>query len=415
MIRTAEPPREPAPPAEDERLLAEVEASLRDGEAIYRWWAAQDAAGGPAERFELTRVPNRLATGYSFFGEVPLAGAPGRPLPVMGDVPDLLYDRPKIGPRGTWTREVEEFALRYFMRVSDFAEPEAIPPEHAPPVLPGLSLCPQGFVQRKGFGFEQLYYKLRGSGAVGRFPEAERTAIVDVRELGARYDWVVALVRLFDFDLTYPIDPQLPRVSLPLRETAWVVLSDAFVVRQEAPAPGIAGRYAFGYAMLRRRDERGILAYGPGRFDSGFQLFEFTVADTGEIRVRMPFVVNRPTRLMDVSLDPFQWGLTAAELATFGLARPWLEPLRRVAEAMPWGRLGFDPVFSSVALLNLATLGQASRLYCVSREQLEKLMLIFHFNQYYAMVTGSLLTWRQVPDWLDRAALPEWARSGRIA
>lgn len=193
-----------------------------------------------------------------------------------------------------------------------------------------------------------------------------------------------------------------------------MVLSDAFVERREAPEPGVAGRYAFGYAMLRRPEERGILAYGPGRFDAGFQLFEFTVHDAGEIRVRMPFVVNRPERLVDVSLDPFQWGLTVTELATFGLARPWVDPLRRIARAMPWGRLGIDPVFSSVALLNLATFGQASRLYCISREQLEKLMLIFHFNQYYAMVTGSLLTWRQVPDWLDRPALPEWARTGRI-
>ena len=46
-------------------------------------------------------------------------------------------------------------------------------------------------MHRKGFGFSQLYYKLR-DGGVARFPPEQEFAIVDVRELYSRYEWIVA-------------------------------------------------------------------------------------------------------------------------------------------------------------------------------------------------------------------------------
>ena len=51
----------------------------------------------------------------------------------------------------------------------------------------------------------------------------------------------------------------------------------------------------------------------------------------------------------------------------------------------------------------------------LATSQLEKLFLIFHYDQYYTMMTGSLLTWRQIADWCDEASLPEFVRSGRSA
>ena len=29
------------------------------------------------------------------------------------------------------------------------------------------------------------------------------------------------------------------------------------------------------------------------------------------------------------------------------------------------------------------------------------------------MITGSLITWRQVDDWLDTASIPLWVKTGR--
>jgi hypothetical protein len=73
----------------------------------------------------------------------------------------------------------------------------------------------------------------------------------------------------------------------------------------------------------------------------------------------------------------------------------------------------FDPVYSFVSLANTLTANQAAQTLCISREQLNKDFLAQHFMQHYVTIVGSLLTWRQIPDWLDRAALPEWVITGR--
>jgi hypothetical protein len=83
---------------------------------------------------------------------------------------------------------------------------------------------------------------------------------------------------------------------------------------------------------------------------------------------------------------------------------------------LPFRPGSFDPVFAGIDLLNLMTLGQASKQLCISKEQLEKIFLIFHFNQYYTMITGSLLTWRQIPNWLaPEEELPPFVVTGRTS
>ena len=59
------------------------------------------------------------------------------------------------------------------------------------------------------------------------------------------------------------------------------------------------------------------------------------------------------------------------------------------------------------------TANQAAQQLCISKEQLEKDFLAQHFIQHYTTIVGSLLTWRQIRDWLDSAALPEWVVTGR--
>ncbi len=399
---------------EERNLLANVDRCLADGIAIKDWWRVADATGDIPDRFDLTRVFNRPEHSYSFFATVPL---PAGPLPVMGDVPWVFYDQPKGRELGRWDLEVQEFAMRYFMRISSFQLPQTVVAEDAPQVpfpLDLLSWCPRGFVTREGFGFRQLYYKLRGTGEIGRFPEAARFAIVDQRELATRYEWVVAEVEIFNFRLAFPLDPALPQVSIPLsQEIQYIILSDAFVVDQIDPAPGLRGRFQFGYAMLRPRHDDSVLAYGPGQFDAGFQLFTWSVGADGIVRVRMPFVVNRPTHILDISLDPLDWAFRAARLLTLGRADRLLEPLHAAIDSLPWRPGGFDPVFAGIDLANLLTLGLADRLLCISKEQLEKYFLVYHFDQYYTMITGSLLTWRQIPNWLDPARIPAWVKTGR--
>jgi hypothetical protein len=401
---------------QESRLLANVDECLAQGIAIMNWWKRADASGSIADRFELTRVFNRPDTGYSFFDQMTLPS--GDTLPVMGDVPDMFYDQPKAGDANQWTAQMEEFALRYFMRISDFRLPQTVPSKaQEPPPFPLdlLSWCPRGYVSRVGFGFQQLFYKLRGSGEIRRFSEEDRFAIVDVRELRTRYEWVVASVEIFSFDLSLPTNTNVPRVSVPLKEIQYIILHEAFVDVRYDPVPDISGAFTFGYAMLKPVDDHSVLAYGPGQFDAGFQLFDFHVLAGGGVRVRMPFVVNRPTQILNISLNPLDWGLWAGEILTFGRAPRLYELFEGLGERLPFKVGTFDPVFTGIDLINIATLGQAAKRFCISKRQLEQIFLIFHFNQYYTMLTGSLLTWRQIRDWLDEKSLPLWVKTGRSA
>ena len=401
---------------EERNLLSQVDHCLAEGIAIRDWWRRAEATGHITDRFVLTQVPNRPDKGYSFFATAPL---PSGPLPVMGDVPNVFYDQPKgRWDLRHWTGNVREFALRYFTRISSFELPQEVVPEGTPTPPPPfnlLSWCPQAFVTKEGFGYQQLYYKLRATGEIGRFPAAASFAIVDQRELATKYEWVVANVDIFNFVLSFPPNPDLPRFGVPMKQSQYIIFSDAFLLDETDPAPDLRGCYQFGYAMLKPRHDDSILVYGPGQFDAGFQLFTFTVHGDGAVRVNMPFVVNRPTQILSISLDPLDWAIRGAEILTGGLAKPLLEPLHAVLDGLPGRPGGFDPVFASIDLANLLTFGQASRQLCISKDQLEKFFLVFHSEQYYTMITGSLLTWRQVDDWLDPANIPLWVQTGRSA
>jgi hypothetical protein len=406
---------------EDLAILDEVEPALADGLALKRWWEQTAAAGSYAERFDLVRVFHRGASSYGFFDRAPLGGGS---LPVMGVYEEMLFDQPKTSATGRLRRELREFVLHYFLRVSAFHRPEvyAEPAEPAAPAAGpaagpawrGLSWCPDPGALYGGFGYSQHYYKLRGSGAVGKFPAGERFRVADLRELGERYEWIVLKVRIFDFKLAFTLPgAAAAQLVLPLAEESYLVVSADFVADQAAPEPGVAGRYGFGYAFLKTPGGGDPLAYGPGRFDAAFKLIRFDLLESGETRVHMAFAANRPTRVLDVSLDPIDWGFGLADLLSLGWASHALAPLKEALGRRPLRLGGFDPVTAGIALANGVSGGLAARRLCISKERLEKDFLVQHFDQHYQMLTGALLTWRQIPDWLDESSLPAWVRSGR--
>jgi hypothetical protein len=75
-------------------------------------------------------------------------------------------------------------------------------------------------------------------------------------------------------------------------------------------------------------------------------------------------------------------------------------------------RFTVDPASAYVAGANLISGGVAAQTLCISIEQLEKFFLLQHFKQHYQTMVGSVLTWRQIPDWLDDKNLPPWVISG---
>jgi hypothetical protein len=401
---------------QDRAILDSVESALTNGLQLKQWWEQTDATHSYADRFETASTFNRPDHSFAFFDQAPLHG---QTLQVMGDVMDLFYDQPKAPAEATaaWMQEqLREFILHYFMRVSDFRRPQAYLSATRPtPVslLQPFSSCPDAAPVYQGFGYAQFYYKLRDSGRVGKFPEEERFAIVDVRELEQKYEWIVLRVRIFDFNLTFrPLGQEFPEVAIPLMAQQWVVASRDFTLDKDHPTSGVLGQYGYGYAVLKDPTDRGLLAYGPGQFDAGFQLFHFRVLASGEVRVKLVFVVNRPERILHLSLNPVTWSLTLADLVSFGLSSRLFAPVQGMLAQWPFSGGILDPVFGSIALLNWLTGGLAARELCISRDDLEKEFLVQHFMQNYDLITGSLQTWRQISNWLDRAALPEWVIAG---
>jgi hypothetical protein len=198
---------------------------------------------------------------------------------------------------------------------------------------------------------------------------------------------------------------------LPLSEASYLVLNRDFITYADDPAPGVLGSYSLGYAFIKEPTS-GLLAWGPGQFDAAIELFNFLVYEDGSVRVEMVFVANRPERILNLSLNPINWGFTLVNLMTFGLSSCVLTPLQGALAQLPFRGVNVDPVYTFIWLANVFSAGQAARQLCLSAEDLDKQFLVKHFMQHYQTVAGALQTWRQIPNWLDSTALPAWVVRG---
>jgi len=399
--------------AQDHAIVNQVERAIARGTEVKRWFDQKDRAGDYTERFDVIRQFNQDSRSFGFFDTVPVGGAP---LPVMGLVQEMVFDRWKQGAPGTKTRdEFREFLLKYFMRVSHGQKPGVAADASAPSsrYLRPLSWLPSADDTKVGFGYRQLYYKERETGRVGKFAKCDQSAVVDLREIGEKYDWLVAKVSIFDFNIAMaPLGGDSMRVLYPMKEQAYVVLSPSFITCDERADGTTLGRFGFGYSFLPYADERGPIAYGPGHFSAAIQTFDFVVRADGEIDVRAAFVVNRPDQIMKVDLDPIGWSFTMADAMTGNLASRLFAPFKRVAERLPLRVPDVDPISAYITAANLATRGLAGKRLGISKVQLEKRMLVQHFMQHHEMLLHSLQVWRTFNTWCDPQTLPEFCHRG---
>jgi hypothetical protein len=407
----------PALTPDDLVIINAVERSVADGIALLDWFDSVQLSGRFEQKFRLERTFNRPGESFGFFGTADLPSK-GRTR-VMGSTQTMFYDAPRV-PTGVraeaaeWMREqMREFVLRYFMRVSDFRTPAPYIDEPKVRPLPGLSRfswCERDDIVEQGFGFTQVYYKTRG-GDVGKFTVDNQKAIVDLREIGTAYDWIVAKVRIFDFDARVrPFGDDGPELVFSLNEESYIVVAPAFVI-DTTPSDGGTASYGLGYAFIRNPG-RGLIAYGPGQFDAAVQLIRFDVAETGETHVDMLFLANRPTEVVNVVLDPIDWTFRLGDTLFLGLPSQLFAPVKKALAALPLRFGSFDPVYVYVALAQAVTFGLAGSRLCITREQVDKRFLLQHFDQHYAAILGTLLTWHEIPDWLDTSALPQSVVTG---
>ncbi len=402
---------------EDRAVVDDADRALNDGLELKRWWEAKEASGNYASPFELIRTHNRAERVTGFFDTASLNG---KDFPVMGLVQEMVFDKVKVASPDAVRDELREFVLHYFMRVSATKEPQAFISRDqytkgsVRPALQPFSFCPPSSDSQAGFGYSQLYYKLRDQGYTGKFPVHLQPRIVDLRRMKDIYKWIVLQVSIFDFDLTYtPFADGSFSVVFPQTEQSYIAISRDFIVNQDDPTPNLLGKYGIGYALLKPAPRKTVFAYGPGHFIAGFQTIEFEINKRGESRARMVFVSNRPTNVLDLSLNPVSWGFTFADLMTFGFTSRLFGPVRVALERASPRLENFDPIRAYISFINLVTGGLAKDQLCASLEAIEKNpMLLTHFMEHYYLISGALVTWRKVQNWLDSADIPESVREG---
>lgn len=402
---------------QDAQVLPRVPEYLAKGLALRRWWAEVESRGGPENKFPLERSFNRPNRSFGFYADAPVGGSM---MPVMGNVQEMFYDQTRApaslgrdSVEWMWA-QIRQFVMKYFMRVSSFREPEAhvdasqpVPP----PALSRLSWCPEPKAARIGFGFTQLFNKPVGSNEIRVFPSYERNAIVDQRDMGSLFEWIVLKVRIFDFNFsTRPFGEAGPELVFGANEQSYLVVHEEFVNHKENLLPGVLGDYGIGYSFIKS-PRPSPFGYGPGEFDAALELINFRVYETGYVTVRMIFIANRPSRIANLVIDPVGWSFQLADTFSLGLTSQFLGPAKDFFDRLPL-RATVDPVLAYVSAANMVSGGAAARTLCISKETLEKLFLLKHFQQHYQTLVGSLLTWRQIPDWLDESKLPAWVISG---
>ena len=397
---------------EDRLILDSLDGFYADGLALKKWWEQAEAADGFTDTFEVVYTLNRPDSSRGFFGEAPLDRGT---MPVMGVVDEVFYDQPKAAAAWSeaaaqWTRDqIREFVLHYFMRISDSRQPEKVVEAD------GGGDDSEEVVERQGMSFSQVFYKLKATGELGKFPPNEQGAIMDLRQIGDTYDWIVVKLRVWDFTVAIqPMGAGGPKLTVPLKEESYLLLTPDFIVDEDKPEEGLLGEYGIGYAFAKN-PTRGPFAYGPGEFETAFQQINFRVRENGEIYVRMIFVSNRPDKIMNLSFDPVGWSFSLADTMSFGMASRFLQPVKASLEGLPLKGGNMDPTLAAIGLLNTLTDGQAAKKLDLSSDQLYKGFLVQHSLQHYQTIMGSHMTWRQIPDWLDSAALPHWVVSGTSA
>lgn len=401
--------------------VEEIEAALAQARDLKAWWGRVEAGLEPVERFALFPAEPGSEPVWGFFGVAPVEG---RPLSVMGVVRDDFFDRPRVPPAqqsqaARWMAgQIEEFALHYWLRAGASALPEPYPElghATAAPYLSWLSLCFPADQSFSGAAYTQRLFKPLAGGPVGAFPPRERTAIVDLRELGRSYEWITLNVRSFDFNITVGgIGDDAPSFVLPLTTNVQSVMSADLIENRRDPEPGTLASFGPGFGFIRAENP-GVLALAPERIRPGFRQQTLRVLETGEVRSRTLLIVPRPDRLMQVAvLDPDLY-LGAADFVTLGASRGLTGPLRQVLDPLPLRKIGFDPVFGFVGWLNLMTGNRAATELCISREQIDKEILAKDARAAQQAVLAARQTWLQVPDWLDSGEIPSWVVRGEAA
>ena len=278
---------------EHERFLVKAtEVALRDGVELERWCRTPSRAIRelPIQLYAPFKKPFALKNeAHAYFAEVRIGAAT---LPAVGLRQVIEFS--KMAPPNP-EEKLRDFVFGEFMRLANWK---------------------YGDGRRGGFTIEPMLYRTT-TGEYGKNPPTSKGGCIDWRELGAKYDWALITIRLYDFVIT--MGPWLKQLD----EAVAVVLHKDFIHVIENPAPGYKLEIAIGYPFIAFAPIPNFFGFGPGKFDWAVKLFSFRLTDKNEIVMTMEFVAGRrPSKVLDFSKyipDPVYGGAAVLHALSLGL------------------------------------------------------------------------------------------------
>ncbi len=411
-----------------------VDGALQQGLELKKWW---DENKSGVSKFELSgrrstlqgigekpvELPQDLADepDYGFFAE---ADIEGRKVPIRGVVQDFFYDHlgihhlPReaaVRAQSLQKRQLRTFVLKYFLRVTSWAPPQATPVLNRlrqPFYMRYLSMEPPTEVLRSGTGMVQHYY----ADQCGRIKACPRpkSRIYPLSEIGkgsglpADADaeenvkqWVLTSTQPYDSKIS--LDLGGPEVVLPLSSKRHCVLSGDFIKT--------TSQHEFGPGWAFVDLPHGGAISDPGdRIEPGIALIRFRLKGD-VIRVNAVFIVNRPREFLNISLNPMVWGRQMARFFGQDTADQMLRPFG-LGERAPGPEVGFDPVSGASEFMK--RMGDSGEPVARLRRRIEEDLLANLASATRRSILSTRNIWQEFPDWSDGSKLPRWVVNGEL-
>ena len=267
----------------DQFLIKNAEIGYRSAKELLAQWKAKEQSG-ELKKFALNPSTAGGLHLDCFYGDLVLSG---RQTSAMGCHWKSRFQRKAAsvsqGPATDVT--LHSFIQKQFLRLAHWTHPDGLP---------------------AGFEFKTLQYKLKDREEYGVFPPEE--PLSDISEIGKKYDWVVMESIVHDFFRNVPGPRMGPRMLSKMPKMAsYVLVHQDYFSSFHAPVEGVAAECCFGYSFLPCPVRKGIFGYGPGEFKAAVKQFRFLLLNSGDIEIQMFFLVSpRSEKILSVSTDKRQ-------------------------------------------------------------------------------------------------------------
>ena len=314
--------------------------------------------------------------------------------------------------------QVEEFALRYWLRTQTWMSSQPYPElgqPALPPYLQAFSWGPPAHFSISGEEACQWYFKPRDGGDVRAFPPGDRTAIVDLRNLETEYEWITIENPIFDFNIAIGnITDDFPFLVVPLKANVHSVTNANLTTNQLDPDPDTLGIFGFGLGIIKTKRDEGVLADAPDDIQPGLKQQCLHVSKTGEIRAKTLTIMRRPEKLVNAYSHLLYSGVKTADLLALDVGEQMLTSVQKVLDRLPGRNAGFKPLGSAIRLLNRLTGKQAIKKLGISEKQIEREILLKHAIVLQRNILHSRQIWMHTPNWKEPSDIPEWLKRGEL-